>query len=680
MQNLSLIGTLLMVGLVAAVSGQERTVSQADRERAVHALLAAFGPAEEARIRRGVEQVAERWWPEDGDGEAFVAFCREHFLPASQLTHTFRRLQDALEQVEGHLHEVRRFLTTPLDLDTGPVAKVDQLLAQLDLGAHLSEDLFRTKVAHLALLNFPLDTLQDRLSQGESWDRERWAQSRLVERFALRVPAEVAKGVSQALLASDQYVANYDLAMDRLRDGQGEALFPVGLELISHWGLRDELKAWYGQPEGLRRQRLIQQLMLRIVRQEVPQGFLRDGGFLYDPFTGALLAADGTQPPASHLAPEPNLRYERWLANFHALRQVDAYSPLAPTALARSFELERQIPEAEVEKVLRRVLASSEVRALAKLIAARLGRPLEPFDIWYAGFSARAGFSEEELDRLVRSRYPTVEAFQKDLPNILRKLGFSADKAAFLAERIVVDPARGAGHAMGAVRREDKAHLRTRVGPSGMSYKGFNIAIHELGHNVEQVFSLNGIDHWALMGVPNNAFTEAIAFAFQSRDLELLGLPAARREGEEALASLWATYEIAGVSLVELQAWRWLYRNPQATAAQLKEAVLAAAREVWNTYYADIFGHRDCELLAIYSHMIAYPLYLSDYALGHLIAFQLRERLRGEQFGEEVERMARLGKLTPDAWLKAAVGESISPQPLLRAAGKALAQLGAGKR
>lgn len=679
MQNLSVIGTLLMVGLTAAGSGQERTVSQADRERAVHALLATFGPAEEVRIRRGVEQVAERWWPEDGDGVAFVAFCREHFLPASELLPTFRRLQDALEQVEGHLHEVRRFLTTPLDLDTGPVSKVDQLLAQLDLAAHLSEDLFRTKVAHLALLNFPLDSLQDRLSQGGGWDRERWAQSRLLERFALRVPAEVARGVSKALLASDQYVASYNLAMDRLRDGQGEALFPAGLKLISHWGLRDELKAWYGQPDGLRRQRLIQQLMLRIVRQEVPQGFLRDGGFLYDPFSGALVALDGAKPSASDLAPEPNLRYERWLANFHALRQVDAYSPLAPTALARSFELERQIPEAEVEKVLRTLLASSEVRALAKLIAARLGRPLEPFDIWYAGFSPRAGFSEEELDRLVRSRYPTVEAFQKDLPHILRKLGFSADKAAFLAERIVVDPARGAGHAMGAVRREDKAHLRTRVGPSGMSYKGFNIAIHELGHNVEQVFSLNGMDHWALAGVPNNAFTEAIAFAFQSRDLELLGLPAARQEQEEALASLWATYEIAGVSLVELQAWRWLYRNPQATAAQLKDAVLAAAREVWNASYADVFGHRDCELLAIYSHMIAYPLYLSDYALGHLIAFQVRERLRGERFGEEVERMARLGKLTPDAWLKAAVGEPLSPYPLLRAAGQALAQLGAGK-
>ena len=77
---------------------------------------------------------------------------------------------------------------------------------------------------------------------------------------------------------------------------------------------------------------------------------------------------------------------------------------------------------------------------------------------------------------------------------------------------------------MGAVRREDKAHLRTRILAGGMNYKGYNIAIHELGHNVEQSFSLNEIDHWTMNGVPNNAFTEALAFVFQARDLELLGL------------------------------------------------------------------------------------------------------------------------------------------------------------
>ena len=57
--------------------------------------------------------------------------------------------------------------------------------------------------------------------------------------------------------------------------------------------------------------------------------------------------------------------------------------------------------------------------------------------------------------------------------------------------------------------RDEKAHLRTRVGADGMDYKGFNIAVHEMGHNVEQTVSLTDIDHTLLQGVPNTAFTEA---------------------------------------------------------------------------------------------------------------------------------------------------------------------------
>jgi len=662
--------------MLLAMAGQAwgLGVSEQAREKAIQELSSRYGPAEEQRIRRGVEQVAVRWWPEDGDEAAFVAFCRDNFLPQAALAAAFSRLEEALEQVEGHLHEVRRELTRPLDLDTGPVSRLDELLAKLDLGSHHSEDLFKTKVAHFALLNFPVHTLAERLSQGESWDRQTWARSRLMDRFAMRVPAAVAQRVTEALLAADQYVASYNIPMDRVVDPEGKPLFRQGLSLISHWGLRDELKSWYGQKHGLPRQRAIYHLMLRIVRQKLPEAFLREDRLLFEPLSGKLAARSGPEPGAAEQAGEPDTRYQRWLANFHALRGLDPYSPTAPTAIARSFELERQIPEREVERVLVGVLASPEVRQLARLVEKRLGRPLEPFDIWYAGFSSRAAYSEEELDRLVRQRYPTVAAFQADLPNILEKLGFEPPTARFLAERIVVDPARGAGHAMGAVRREDKAHLRTRVGRDGMDYKGFNIAIHELGHNVEQVFSLHGMDHWALSGVPNNAFTEAFAFAFQARDLELLGLGAGRNEGEEALGTLWATYEIAGVSLVDLEVWRWLYAHPEASPGELKEAVLAAARKVWNAYYADVFGQKDCELLAIYSHTIAYPLYLADYALGHLIAFQVGEKLREEGFGKGFERMARLGRLTPDAWLKKAVGQPLSAEPLLRAARRALAQ------
>ena len=166
------------------------------------------------------------------------------------------------------------------------------------------------------------------------------------------------------------------------------------------------------------------------------------------------------------------------------------------------------------------------MKDVAQLIEQRLGRKLEPFDIWYNGFRPR-----QQRERGRAGRHHPASATRppppstRTCPTSSKALGFSAERAAFLAAKIDVDPARGSGHAAGAARRDDNAHLRTRVGKDGMDYKGFNIAVHELGHNVEQIFSLNRVDHTLLHGVPNTAFTEAMAFVFQARDLELLGLP-----------------------------------------------------------------------------------------------------------------------------------------------------------
>jgi hypothetical protein len=59
-----------------------------------------------------------------------------------------------------------RMLVTPQDLDTGPVSALDLKLGDLDLAAHVDEDLFRTKVAFFALLNYPVNTLTERLAEG----------------------------------------------------------------------------------------------------------------------------------------------------------------------------------------------------------------------------------------------------------------------------------------------------------------------------------------------------------------------------------------------------------------------------------------------------------------------------------------------------------------------------------
>ena len=652
--------------------------------KVVHATIAKLttmhGEQQAERVGRGVTQVAQRWWPEDGDPTSFAAFCEANFLtnPVALAT-TVSRLERVLEQMDGHLHEVRREVLTPLDLDTGPVSSVDRLLADFDLSVHTTDDLFKTKVAFLALLNFPVHTLSERLAHGASWDREAWARSRMMDRFADRVPASVLQGITSSQTAAEAYIADYNIRMDRLVTSDGHRLFPDNLRLISHWGLRDELASHYGETDALAKQRMIQRVMERIVRQEIPAAVIDNADLLWCPETNAVRPAPGARVAtgANVAEREPDRRYAIWFANFHAARAADPYTPTAPTAIARAFEERGEIPEQEVEALLVSVLASQEVADLAALIRNRLGRPLEPFDMWYSGFKPRATHPEAELDRLVGARYPNVAAFQADLPHILARLGFSAERAKWLADRIIVDPSRGAGHAMGAVRREDVAHLRTRIPAGGMNYKGFNIALHELGHNVEQTFSLHGIDHWYLNGVPNTAFTEAFAMLCQERDMELLGLAAPTANAtSKALDALWATAEIAAVSLVDMKAWHWLYEHPRSTPAELREAVLAAAREVWNHYYAPLFGQKDVDILAIYSHTITNPLYLPNYPLGHIIAFQLAEKVRGPEFGTEFERMARQGCLTPDAWMKGAIGGPISAQALLASARSALAATG----
>jgi hypothetical protein len=643
------------------------SIPSATIDATVAKIVAAAGAASEARARRGVTQVAQRWFEEDGDAASFTAFCVESFRTADDaLAADFARLEAVMEQVDGHLHEVHRMLLTPQDLDTGTVSALDLKLGDLDLAAHVDDDLFRTKTAFIALLNFPVDTLSERLAGGAGWSRERWARSRLLDRWAMRVPAEVAQQATQAFNAAEQYIAGYDIQMSRLVDAKGKSLgFAAGPGLITHWGLRDELKSHYGEgAEGLEKQRAIQKVMERIVRQEIPKAAIGNPDLTWSPYAAAAAAER-----------EPDTRYERLLGVYRAVRQADPYGPTAPTFIRRRFELDRQIPEKQVEELLVSVLTSKEVKDLAAVIEKRLGRPLEPFDIWYSGFSSRAGKSEAELDAITKAKYPTVASFQAGLPAILTGLGFTAEKARWLADRIVVDPSRGAGHAMGAVRREDKAHLRTRIPAGGMLYKGYNIAIHELGHNVEQSFSLGEIDYWSMNGVPNNAFTEALAFVFQARDLELLGVAGAGdadRRRNEALNDLWGTYEIGGVALVDMAVWQFMYAHPDATAAQLREATLSIARDIWNRYYAPLFRVKDVELLAVYSHMISNGLYLPDYPIGHIIAFQLAHHFNGRSFGAEFERVARQGRLTPDAWMQGAVGSPISARALLSEAAAAM--------
>jgi hypothetical protein len=648
-------------------------------------LVTKYGDQQRPRIERGLHQVSEFWRAEDGDEATFEEFVRTNFAgDQATLDTMFTRFQNLLEQLSGHMHEIRREFNQQSDLDLGPVLPFDEVFAGYDPSAHVIDDFFNNKLAFTVLLNFPLTSLDQRLKDGPDWTRRRWAEARLAERFDKRIPAEVNLAIANAAAESSQYISQYNIWMYHLLDPQGQRLFPPKMRLLSHWNLRDEIKANYSDGQsGLAKQRMIQQVMERIVTQTIPQVVINNPNVDWNPFTNEVKVAaakdsDATTSSSRPItdAPEPDTRYATLLKDFNASRKADPYSPIAPTLIDRRFQEDREILEAQVKAMLEQVLTSPLVPQVAQLIQARLGRPLEPFDIWYNGFRPGSQYTEAQLDEIVAKKYPTAEAYQKDIPNLLIKLGFAPDRAQYLANHIIVDPARGSGHAMGAEMRSEKAHLRTRVEKTGMNYKGFNIAVHEMGHNVEQTFSLNDNDFTLLQGVPNTAFTEALAFVFQGHDLELLGLPApdAKSQAEKVLNDFWGTYEIAGVALVDIAVWHWMYDHPQATPKQLEEATVQISKGIWNRYYAPVFHKNDVVLLGIYSHMIDSFLYLPDYPIGHLIAFQIEEKMnKSGSIGPEFERMAKEGRITPDLWMERATGNPVGPQALLAATKQALA-------
>lgn len=649
-------------------------------------LVEKYGEDQRERLQKGLEQVGDFWRSEDGDRDAFAAFVRTNFAGDQEtLDVMFHRFEKLFEVLYGHMNEIALAFREQTDLDIGPIMPFDQVFAAYNPGAHIDDDFFANKLAFTVLLNFPLTTLEEKLSEGGDWSRRQWAETRLASNFSTRIPASVQQEVSKAGAIADQYIADYNIWMHHLLNEEGERLFPAKMKLLTHWNLRDQIKADYSDPEGLAKQRMIQRVMERIVDQTIPEAVVDNPLVDWNPHTNEVWPAEVQDSDREAAAdrkvtndPEPDTRYQVLLGTFRAMQLVDEYSPTAPTLIARRFNQGREIPETRVEEMFEQVLSSPLLAQVGELIEQRLGRPLEPFDIWYSGFRPGGTYSEAELDAVTKKRYPTAEAYEKDIPRLLVDLGFGEERAKQIAANIVVDPARGSGHAWGAGMRDAKSHLRTRVSADGMDYKGYNIAVHEMGHNVEQTLSLNEIDYYMLQGVPNTAFTEALAFVFQARDMELLGLskPDASSHAYRILDDFWGAAEISAVGLVDMRVWHWMYDNPKATPAELKAATLQLSKDVWNEYFAEIFNHRDVVLLGIYSHMIHSFLYLPDYPIGHMIAMQIEQQMeKAGDLGGEFERMAKMGNVTPDLWMENATGAPVGPEALLQATAHALEQV-----
>ena len=623
-------------------------------------------PQKTADIEKGVKQVARLWNETDGTQEEFNQFCINNFIADDATKEkTFLKISEYLEVLFGNYNEMSLGLQRNLHLNTGELLDIDKTFGAYNPQAHLTDDLYANKVAFIIALNFPELSLKEK--EGLGSNRLAWAYARLGDRFTERIPAAALQAAGNAESDADIYTSEYNIYMGQVANAKGKHLFPQEMILLSHWNLRDEIKANYNKgKEGLDKQRTVYEVMKRIIDQTIPLEVINSNQYAWNPNANTLKhevkSVQGT--------PEATTRYQKMLNNFHAMQGIDQYT--GNTFIDRKFDEEMEVALADVEKLFNEFLSAPELKEVGKMISKRLGRKLEAYDIWYDGFKARSNLDEKKLDEQIRALYPNAEALDKDLPNILVKAGFSPEKANYLAEKITVDAARGSGHAWGAAMKGQQSHLRTRIPDSGMDYKGYNIAIHEFGHNVEQTISMYDVDYYTLNGVPNTAFTEALAFVFQKRDLELLGIQDNNPDKKkmDVLDKIWSMYEICGVSMLDISVWKWMYAHPDATAAQLKEATIALAKEIWNTYYAPVFGCKDETVLAIYSHMISYPLYLSAYAFGQIIEFQLEQHLTGKDFAAEVQRIFRQGCLTPNVWMQQATGSPLTVTPMLEAVRK----------
>ena len=284
---------------------------------------------------------------------------------------------------------------------------------------------------------------------------------------------------------------------------------------------------------------MILKVMERIVRQEIPAAVDRQPrarrGVPRPTRSGRPAPRErvaAAPPPASRTRATRTL-----LDVFHAVREVDPYSPTAPTFIARRFELDRQIPETEVEALLESVLDLAGGRRTWRRRIADAPRPA-------------AGAVRHLVHRLQVEERPLRGGARRDRPR-------QVPDGRGVPGRSARAPARPRLHRRegGMARRADRRRSRraarvTRWAPCGArTRRTCARAIPARRHGLQGLqhrdprarpqrraglLARTEIDHWFLSGVPNNAFTEALAFVFQERDLELLGLGApgtdARRE------------------------------------------------------------------------------------------------------------------------------------------------------
>ena len=344
------------------------------------------------------------------------------------------------------------------------------------------------------------------------------------------------------------------------------------------------------------------------------------------------------------------------------------------TIISRTFASAQLEPE-RVEQMITNFLASPEFYRTGQLVSEMLGRDLQPFDIWYVGFQAQSAYPAKKLDSIVKARYPDPASLERDLPQIYRRLGFSPAEADWLGKSTGVRPVVSGGYSSRPPLPGYDAMFTTAFTAEGLDYKGFRIAMHELGHTTEMLYTAREVEYPALRGVPTAGITEGAAEYFAYRNIPALGLdegPEELQRHMQALANFWYLVDMGGQALTEIRLWQWMYDNPDAGPEEVREAVFEISTSVWNEFFYPVFGIKDQKILSIYNHMITGSYYLFNYFIGNVVMFQLYDAFREIPAEKGFATACAEGNTLPDIWMENAAGSPLSIAPLLEAAADAV--------
>src|SRR3989339_1184959 len=253
----------------------------------ISSLVKKFGAAHELRIKKSIPQLVALWTEKDGSQDVFSEFCHNNFIASDDiLEKTAKRLESNFESLYGYYNRISTDLKVPLHLEIGEVFPIDELFGGYEPFSHMTEDFFNNKIGFVVLLNFPYYSLAEKAEAASSWNRRQWAYARLGDIFASRIPSELLLKEGEAMSNADSYISNYNIYMGNLVDDQNKTLFPEDMKLITHWGLRDELKSNYSNKEnGLVKQKMVYQVMKNIIAQTIPESVINSNKYKWNPFS-----------------------------------------------------------------------------------------------------------------------------------------------------------------------------------------------------------------------------------------------------------------------------------------------------------------------------------------------------------------------------------------------------------